>query len=316
MADVFLSYAREDAEVIRELVRELELSGLSVFWDRDITVGSDFEKALEEELAEALCVVVIWSEVSKDSAWVRAEAQDGLGRHVLVPAQIDNTLPPLIFRHLETAQLQGYPEENLGIPLAKFKNSIDRVVGSGANRMPQLVEPMRNDPTLSTRLAKRVMEAMPADDRAAMQLTIGVSKKLNEFFSSLLLGTPWDEAIVKLMSNVAKLTLSDWSVVDEDSGAIIGSSILPHNIELVRQIAAHLTERKPYRRVVIEGEDIDTDDLLLRLNCNWCISVVSSTGKIALLLGVPGTAVPAPIVIESLAYMEVALDLPSSSSAT
>ena len=316
MADVFLSYAREDAEVVREIVRELELSGFSVFWDRDITVGSDFERALEEELSDANCVVVVWSEVSKDSAWVRAEAQDGLGRHILVPAQIDESLPPLIFRHLETAQLQGFPSESLDIPLAKFKNSISRVVGAGSDIEPPLVEPLRNDPTLSTRLAKRVLEAMPSDNKASMQTSLGVSKKLNEFLSSLLLGTVWDDAIVKLMSNVAKLILADWYIVDQKLDSVIGSKDSSKNTAHVHQIANHVTEMKPFQRVLIQGEDIDTDILFEDINCNWCISVISDKGKTAMFLGVPGTAVPAPNVVDGIAELEIALYLSSDMSAT
>lgn len=39
MADVFLSYAREDEARVGALVRLLEAQRLSVFWDRQIPPG-------------------------------------------------------------------------------------------------------------------------------------------------------------------------------------------------------------------------------------------------------------------------------------
>ena len=45
MSDIFVSYASEDRERIMPLVRVLEKSGWSVFWDRTIPAGKTWREA-------------------------------------------------------------------------------------------------------------------------------------------------------------------------------------------------------------------------------------------------------------------------------
>jgi hypothetical protein len=46
MADVFVSYAKEDRNRIVPLVQALETAGFEVWWDRQIDAGKSFNKAL------------------------------------------------------------------------------------------------------------------------------------------------------------------------------------------------------------------------------------------------------------------------------
>ena len=50
MADIFLSYASDDRERIAPLVAALERQGWSVWWDRSIPPGRNFDEVLEEEI--------------------------------------------------------------------------------------------------------------------------------------------------------------------------------------------------------------------------------------------------------------------------
>jgi len=115
-ADVFLSYDREDREKAAALARSLVTEGLSVWWDRHIPPGKSFDTVIEEALAGARCVVVLWSANSVVSDWVKAEAQEGLRRQILVPALLDEGVRlPLGFRQLQAADLTrdvapGQPE--------------------------------------------------------------------------------------------------------------------------------------------------------------------------------------------------------------
>ena len=105
MADVFISYATEDRNRIEPLVQALEAAGFSVWWDRQIDAGKSFDRTIEEELSSASCVLVVWSQASVESDWVREEADDGLRRDVLLPVQIDECQIPLGFRRIQAAQL-------------------------------------------------------------------------------------------------------------------------------------------------------------------------------------------------------------------
>ena len=108
MADIFLSYAREDAERVRSIVSAFEAVGWSVWWDSRLQGGQQWDDVIERELAQAKCVVVVWSAISVNSRWVRSEATDGLDRRVLVPVTIDGTKPPLAFRLIQVLDLSGW----------------------------------------------------------------------------------------------------------------------------------------------------------------------------------------------------------------
>lgn len=78
MKDIFISYAAEDRAIAQRLAAGFEQSGLSVWWDRQIQVGSEWDKTIEDALAGAKCVVVLWTAHAKNSRWVRAEAREAL----------------------------------------------------------------------------------------------------------------------------------------------------------------------------------------------------------------------------------------------
>ena len=84
MADVFLSYAREDRDRAKALTGALEAAGLSVWWDRDLVPGPSYDDAIERELNGASCVLVLWSSRSIRSDWVKDEAEAGKARGVLI----------------------------------------------------------------------------------------------------------------------------------------------------------------------------------------------------------------------------------------
>ena len=70
MADIVLSYARENRPQAESLSRALEdAAGWSVWWDREILPGVSYEQVIEAELSEARCVVVLWSASARESNW-------------------------------------------------------------------------------------------------------------------------------------------------------------------------------------------------------------------------------------------------------
>jgi tetratricopeptide (TPR) repeat protein len=116
VAKIFLSYSRSDFERIEPLAKVLEKEGHSVWWDRRLKGGSEFDAVIERALADAEFVVVAWSEAASRSPWVRDEAAAGRDRHCLVPVVLDGSRPPLGFRQFQTVDLsrwkgRGHPPQ-------------------------------------------------------------------------------------------------------------------------------------------------------------------------------------------------------------
>ena len=105
MSDIFLSYAKEDRERARKLGEALAATGWTVFWDRDIPVGSTWESVVERQLERVKALVVLWSRASVESEWVQIEANEAADRRMLVPVFIEEVRPPLRFRRLHGADL-------------------------------------------------------------------------------------------------------------------------------------------------------------------------------------------------------------------
>ena len=106
MAEIFISYAREDFVLVETIASALELEGFEIWWDRRIEGGQDFGAAIDAALENAKIVLVVWSENSVQSRWVKEEAEVGLQRECLLPCQIDDATIPLGFRRIQTLQLQ------------------------------------------------------------------------------------------------------------------------------------------------------------------------------------------------------------------
>jgi hypothetical protein len=110
--DVFISYAREDKPSAVLMAQALEREGISVWWDRNISIGKSYDQVIEEALNSAKCIVVLWSRQSVVSDWVKDEAEEGNRRGVLVPASIEDVKVPLGFRRLQTVNLVGWKGDN------------------------------------------------------------------------------------------------------------------------------------------------------------------------------------------------------------
>jgi hypothetical protein len=131
MADIFISYAREDVEAAQRLAMALEQHGWSVFWDRRIPAGRRFADIIAEQLTAARCVIVLWSRAALASDWVLDEAEDARNRNVLAPAFIERVDPPMGFRRIHAADLVGWQ----GQPThGGFQRLIEDIAASSAPR--------------------------------------------------------------------------------------------------------------------------------------------------------------------------------------
>lgn len=71
MSEIFISYAAEDCGRAEPLAAALREEGWDVWWDREIPLGKPFDEVIELAIAQARCVIVLWSATSVGSEWVR-----------------------------------------------------------------------------------------------------------------------------------------------------------------------------------------------------------------------------------------------------
>ena len=132
MSSIFLSYSREDVERAASIALVLEEAGHTVWWDRHIKGGAQYSKAIEEALERADAVVVLWSDRSVESAWVRDEAAAGRDTGRLIPIKLDQTEPPLGFRQYQAIDLSRWRGRGDSAELKAMLEAVSSLVEEGA----------------------------------------------------------------------------------------------------------------------------------------------------------------------------------------
>jgi hypothetical protein len=107
MADVFISYKRADTEWAERLSGALRDAGISCWWDTSLVAGEHFNQAIDRELRDCRCVVVIWSQAAAESRWVQAEALQGFERGILVATQLEDVTLSYPFSAIKTIDLRN-----------------------------------------------------------------------------------------------------------------------------------------------------------------------------------------------------------------
>lgn len=100
--DLFLSYSREDLELVERLVADLKERGFVVRWDQEeARVGDDFLKKIEKAIWESAWFVLVLSPNAMASPWVDKEVAAALIRQ----AERDNRpfILPLLYEKCEVS---------------------------------------------------------------------------------------------------------------------------------------------------------------------------------------------------------------------
>jgi adenylate cyclase len=112
MVDIFVSYESSDrprAEVLRSLFADF---GWTVWIDREIPVGEDWDAHIDKELNAARLIVVLWGAQARRSEWVKREASVALKTNRLL--QIHATGLPLLppFDAVQAVRMQSWSGES------------------------------------------------------------------------------------------------------------------------------------------------------------------------------------------------------------
>ena len=126
---VFVSYARDDQPKAQHLVKALEHHGYRVWWDGLISGGHAFSDKIERALADADAIVVLWSEHSIHSHWVRDEAGFARDHNRMVPVSLDGSDAPLGFRQLHHIDFSHWHGGATTAPFIQLCQSIEEVAG-------------------------------------------------------------------------------------------------------------------------------------------------------------------------------------------
>jgi hypothetical protein len=108
VADIFISYARADIELVHRMADALESQGFSVWWDREIQPGAHWDEEIQRNIQEAKCCIVVWSRESTASDHVKAEATLARNLGKFLPVAIGAVEPPLPFASVQTENLRGW----------------------------------------------------------------------------------------------------------------------------------------------------------------------------------------------------------------
>jgi len=139
MADIFISYSREDRTTARKLHAVLRERGWSVWWDPLTAPGDSWTPTIERELRAARCVIVLWSKASIHKHWLGVQGAKAARRRILISAVIDDVVPPFVFPAVRPLPLTDAAGELTFIGLQRLFADIGRKLGLPRQPLPQSV---------------------------------------------------------------------------------------------------------------------------------------------------------------------------------
>src|SRR5499426_2495863 len=107
VADIFISYSKPDRDKVKMLAAYLESEGWTVWWDSSLTSGDAYRDEIMKQLTAARAVIVVWTQTSIKSDFVRAEAGQAKAQGKLIPVKHDVNYGdlPLPFGEMHTEDL-------------------------------------------------------------------------------------------------------------------------------------------------------------------------------------------------------------------
>src|SRR5579871_989577 len=129
MTDIFISYARSTAAKAQMVGEALRGLGFGVWRDDELPAHRAYADVIQERLAAAKAVVVIWSTEAASSEWVRSEAERARSERKLVQLSVDRAAQPMPFDQIQCADLAGWSGDLEAPGWKKVVASITELVG-------------------------------------------------------------------------------------------------------------------------------------------------------------------------------------------
>jgi adenylate cyclase len=137
MSEIFISYARSTAAKAKQVAEALRELGYGVWRDDELPAHRSYAEVIEERLAAAKAVVVVWSAEAVRSEWVRSEANRAREEHKLVQLSVDGSRLPMPFDQIQCADLAGWTGETDSQSWKKVVESIAELTGGASTSGPK-----------------------------------------------------------------------------------------------------------------------------------------------------------------------------------
>jgi predicted MFS family arabinose efflux permease len=111
VAEVFVSYKREERQAVERIATTLRGLGISVWFDASMSAGEAFSDEIDREAHGAKAILVCWSPTARDSQWVKSEALIGFEKSKLAACYVagpDGFYPPTPFNSIHAEDLRAW----------------------------------------------------------------------------------------------------------------------------------------------------------------------------------------------------------------
>jgi uncharacterized protein YraI len=136
VSDVFISYSRENQEVVRRLADAVKRLGYDVWWDDQLPPHLSYGDVISQKVGGAKAAIVVWSANATQSEWVRAEADMARNQKKLIQTSIDGRDPPMPFNQLHYVSLADWDGSDDHPGWSKVKESLAALCGAPGAEAP------------------------------------------------------------------------------------------------------------------------------------------------------------------------------------
>lgn len=237
MGHIFISYSSKDRSKTKALATAFETKGWKVWWDKNITPGKAFDRAIGKALDEAHCIVVLWSPNSVESDWVLEEAYEGLERNILIPVLISPTRLPFGYRRVQYVEL------------TKWKGNAK---SADVHKLMEAVAPLMQAVLANNKKAPPIHRP-DAKIKSHRTFTGGLDGKTIVFTGTLSESRDAHSEKVKAVGANFVDTVSgktDFLVVGKDPGAVKLAAAEKHSIKKITEKAWLKMLNETYRRTL------------------------------------------------------------------
>jgi hypothetical protein len=104
---VFISYAREDRDLVQHIADTISAKGLVPMWDKDFHFGLGFPEQIKAFIAHAHVFLPVITEASSRRGWVHQEIGYAMALNIPVLPVAFGSLPGEMIQHLQALQLSS-----------------------------------------------------------------------------------------------------------------------------------------------------------------------------------------------------------------